>query len=52
MSGSELPYGYEIVKPLASGSFGQIFVVQKKKERRKYVLKKISTALNELENDP
>ena len=43
---------YSDVKPLASGSFGQIFLVSHNTENLKYVLKKISiSSLDKKERD-
>ena len=32
---------YDVIKPLASGSFGQIYLVLHKREKKQYVVKKI-----------
>ncbi len=44
--------GYQVIRPLASGSFGQIFVVKEEATGSTAVLKKISVAtLDEKERD-
>ena len=35
--------GYEVLRPIGSGSFGQVFLVLHRREKRQYVMKEITS---------